>query len=244
MEITEPVFNSDIPVLTPPSAIHDDTDMTPDDSPTSPGPPASATQFLDDLLSLLGDEIAPIPPDPALCTPQPRLLLPSNLSEDRAEAMEASIRCLTEDVHAAIRNAADWPAFEHIVHGLPHRLAAAINAFNPDPCKKNIASIPRGAAHTSKTKKTENAEIRRMNPRRLPRHHNEARLQDALTAMDHVQQTTPKDQRAVHRARRKVARINKAMKRSALRKQFHINESRCVAGIFRRALSSEDAPSR
>jgi hypothetical protein len=192
------------------------------------------------MLSLLDDEIAPIPPDPALCTPQPRLLLPSNLSEDRAEALEDSVRCLTEDVHAAIQNAADWPAFEDIIHGLPHRLAAAVNAFNSDS-RKNSASIPPGAAKTPK-KNSENAKIRRMNPRRLPRHHNEARLQDALAAMDHVQKTTPKDQRAVHRARRKVARINKAMKRSALRKQFHINESRCVADIFRRALSSEDAP--
>ncbi len=92
-------------------------------------------------------------------------------------------------------------------------------------------------------KNLESAEIRRMNKsRRLPRHHNEARLQDALTAMEHVQKTTPKGQRAVHRARRKVARINKAMKRSAIRKQFHINDSRCVADIFRRALSSENAP--
>jgi len=192
------------------------------------------------MVSLLNAEIDPVLPDPALCTPQPRLVLPSNLSEDRAEAMEDSIRRLADELRTAIRNAADWPDFEHLLHGLPRRLAAAVNDFNPE-FRKNNAFMPHGAAHMAK-KNPGTADNCRSNPRRLPRHRNEARLQDALNAMDHVQKTSPKDQRAVHRARRKVARVNKAMRRSALRKQFRTNESRCVADIFRRVLSSQDAP--
>jgi ribonuclease HI len=234
MDISLSRYSDDLPPLS------DDVDMSPDSAGHPSSPTAAASCFLDDMLGLFYADVDPVLPDPALCIPQPRLLLPRNLTEDQMESLDASTRLFAQEMLRSITDAADWPAFENTLHGFPTRLAAVINAFNTEK-RPNLGPATAGVANIGQ-KKFSVAEVRRLNPRRLPRHANEARLQDALADMAHVQKTYPKDQRAVHRARRKVARINKAMRRSALRKQFNTNESRCVAEIFRRALSSDDAP--
>ncbi|KAE9351052.1 hypothetical protein PR003_g5055, partial [Phytophthora rubi] len=82
---------------------------------------------------------------------------------------------------------------------------------------------------------------RRQRPPRVTRHHREHRLDEALDDLHAVERSAPSDRTAVRRARRRVGRVNSAIKQQRLRHRFDTEEKACVEDILAKARVTREA---
>lgn len=180
---------------------------------------------------------------------QPRLRL-KKLSDDEYDAAAEAVDTMARVWAVKISDAPDWAAAEGYIEAIPAQLRHVLRPYcmaapsAPRPRPATPAPRPRPSTTPGPPARSQTRPQTR--PPRVTRHQREHRLDEALDDMAAVQRADPTNQTAIHRARRRVARIRTALGTTELRKKFTVKERECVEEIFRRAdpeaAAATDAP--
>lgn len=153
---------------------------------------------------------------------QPRLRL-RHLSDEERDAAADALQELADTMASKIEDADSWTSGEGYISSIPERIREVLQPY---------ATAPPQPGRSRRQQ--------RRRPPRVTRNQREHRLDEALDDMAATQQATPRDQRAVRRARRRVGRVRASMAQQELRHEFAKDESKCVAKILKTA-STETA---
>ncbi|OWY97629.1 reverse transcriptase, partial [Phytophthora megakarya] len=164
--------------------------------------------------------VIPIGPNSAPAR-QPRLRL-RQLSDEDHDAAATALQTLVDTMASRIADATDWAAGEGYIGAIPARIREALQPFAP---------APRPYPSTPPTSSPQ----QRRRPPRVTRDQREHRLDEALDDMEATQRQTPRNQRSIRKAKRRVGRVRASIARLELRRAFARDESKCVAGILLRA---------
>ncbi|POM69987.1 Reverse transcriptase, partial [Phytophthora palmivora] len=118
------------------------------------------------------------------------------------------MQIVADDLASKIADADSWASGEGYISAIPERLREALQPFATRP--------PQPGRH-------HHQQLRR--PPRVTRTQREHRLDEAMDDLQATQQVTPRDRRAVRRARRRVGRLRASMAQQELRQAFDKDES-------------------
>ncbi|CAI5735560.1 unnamed protein product [Peronospora destructor] len=136
----------------------------------------------------------------------------------RDGAAATALQSFADSMASRITDADSWITGEGYISAIPNTIRDILLPF----CSTAAAAHPGGSAPSRRERR----------PPRVTRTQREHRLDEALDDMQAVQSTTPADQRAVRRARRRVGRVRASMQQLDLRRAFGKDEARCVANIL------------
>ena len=213
--------------FTPRSSVETNPAMVPHSVPTTSAGAAPASDSDADVEAAIaardgGESFPTLPIGPGSAPArQPRLQL-RHLTDDEHETAATALQVFADGMASRITDADSWITGEGYISAIPNTIRDILLPF----CSTAAAAHPGGSAPSHRERR----------PPRVTRTQREHRLDEALDDMQAVQSTTPADQRAVRRARRRVGRVRASMQQLELRRAFGKDESRCVAKILDGAL--------